>query len=163
MAKWKERMTETAPVPVRLALGSTMLYHGTTKLTRQGIEASVPFFEQVGIKPGRPWVIATGVTEALAGALLLGGIGTRLAALGVLATQGVAIAKVHAKRGFAVEKQGFEFNLALCAIALGLFLRGPGRISVHDLARRKARAREIRHGKFLPKQRTVTRMLEMLA
>ena len=132
-------------------------------IRRQLADCFEGFFEQLGIQPARPWALATGLTEAVAGALTMLGIGTRVAALGVLVTQGVAIAKVHGKKGFAIEKQGFEFNLALCAMALGLLLTGPGRMSVHHYARRQARRRELRRLRFFPKQRTMTRALEWLA
>jgi putative oxidoreductase len=157
-----EYLKHGALLPPRFALGSTMLYHGTKKLSRKGIEAHAPFFEQIGISPGRPWVVFTGLVETAAGALAILGIGTRLAALGVLATQSVAINRVHALKGFANEKQGVEFNLALCAMALGLLLRGPGRFSVHSLLERAAKKRELKGFRFLPRQRRLSRFLEAL-
>ena len=41
----------------------------------------------------------------------------------MLVTQSVAIAKVHRRNGFDVTKDGYEFNVALMAIAAGLLLR----------------------------------------
>jgi len=57
---------------------------------------------------------------------------TRPAALAVLITQAVAIAKVHAKNGYDVAKGGYEYNVALMAIAAGLLVAGPGLFSVHE-------------------------------
>ena len=119
-------------LPLRATLGSTMLYHGISKLKKGGVEQTTGFFEHIGIKPGRPWALATGWTELLAGALNLLGIGTRAAALSIIVTQTVAIAKVHASKGFDVQKGGYEFNLSLIAAALGLLLGGPGKVSVHQ-------------------------------
>jgi putative oxidoreductase len=134
-------------LPPRAALGATMLYHGVDKLKREGREGAAQAFESMGIKPGRAWSLATGIAEVGAGALALAGVLTRPAALAVLVTQGMAIAKVHARNGFPVTKGGYEFNLALMAIAAALLVAGPGRFSTHELLehavdRRGARAAE---------------------
>jgi putative oxidoreductase len=121
--------TERALVAPRASLGSTMVYHGASKLTRTGIEQTSGFFEQIGIRPGKPWAIATALAELVSGALTLLGIGTRLAALSVLITQAVAVNKVHRPKGFDINKGGYEFNLALMAAAVALLLAGPGRPS----------------------------------
>lgn len=132
-------MAEHAALPLRASLGSTMLYHGVSKLKGEGLEQTTQFFENIGIKPGRPWVLATAWTEVLAGVSTVLGIGTRAAALAILVTQGVAIAKVHGPKGFDILKGGYEFNLSLIAAALGLLLGGPGRRSLHhSLASRRS-------------------------
>jgi putative oxidoreductase len=118
-----------ALLPSRAALGSTMLYHGIQKLRdREGASRG---FEAMGIAPGRPWALATALAEMVAGGLALLGVFTRPAALAVLVTQSVAVAKVHSKKGFDNTKGGYEFNLALMAIAAGLLLTGPGHVSLH--------------------------------
>ncbi|MBX5480585.1 MAG: DoxX family protein [Myxococcaceae bacterium] len=117
-------------LPPRIALGSSMIYHGTQKLTPKGLEHAGNMFEQLGLKPAKPLAMATGLTELIAGALSILGIGTRLAALGVLVTQAVAVSKVHLPKGFSMAKSGFEFNSALMAIAAGLLLSGPGDVSL---------------------------------
>lgn len=136
---WKEGM---AALPARTALGSAMIYHGIGKLRGKGPEETAGYFESVGIRPGKPWAVATGLTELASGVLALAGMGTRLAALGVLITQGMAIRKVHFARGYPSTKGGFEYNVALMAIALGLLIGGPGKISGRRfLARRMMRRR----------------------
>ena len=120
-------------IPVRAALGGTMIYHGLSKLKEEeNRQQTGQMFEQVGIRPGRPLAIATGIAEVFAGVASVLGVLTRPAALAVLVTQGVAIAKVHAKKGFDFTEGGFEFNLMLMAIAAGLLLAGPGLFSVHE-------------------------------
>jgi len=151
-----------ALLPPRLSLGSTMVVHGVTKLRREGTELNAGFFEQVGIKPGKPWVIATGVAEVLAGLSSILGIATRPAALAILVTQAVAVAKVHGSKGFDITKGGYEFNLALGAIALGLLLRGPGPISVHGAIEHKVKRRELRRLRLLPRQRRGSVLLDAL-
>jgi putative oxidoreductase len=53
----------------------------------------------------------------------------------------MAIAKVHAPKGFATSKGGFEFNLALMAIATALLVGGAGRYSGSGLLDRAVRPR----------------------
>jgi putative oxidoreductase len=119
-------------LPIRAALGASMLYHGVGKLKEESREQTGQMFEQIGIQPGKAWAIATGAAEVFAGACALLGVLTRPAALAVLVTQGMAIAKVHAKNGFDITKGGYEFNVALMAIAAGLMVAGPGLFSLHE-------------------------------
>ncbi|PTL80930.1 DoxX family protein [Vitiosangium sp. GDMCC 1.1324] len=129
------KLANQSALPLRATLGSTMIYHGVSKLKHEGLEQTAQFFDHVGIKPGRPWALATGVTETVAGILTFLGIGTRVAALSILVTQTMAIAKVHAKKGFDAQKGGYEFNLSLIAGALALLLGGPGTVSAHHAVR----------------------------
>jgi putative oxidoreductase len=119
-------------LPIRAALGASMLYHGVGKLKEESREQTGQMFEQIGIQPGKAWAIATGAAEVFAGVCALLGVLTRPAALAVLVTQGMAIAKVHAKNGFDITKGGYEFNVALMAIAAGLMVAGPGLFSLHE-------------------------------
>ncbi len=132
---------EAVLIPARLALGSTMLYHGASKLRGEGPKQTTEMFEQLGIRPARTWAIATGIAETFAGVAAILGVATRPAALAVLVTQAVAIARVHAKKGFDVVQGGFEYNLALMAIAAGLLVSGPGRVSAHGAVSRVVEGR----------------------
>ncbi|WP_245529897.1 DoxX family protein [Anaeromyxobacter dehalogenans] len=131
-----------ADLPARLALGSSMLYHGLSKLRGDGPAQTARMFEGLGLRPGRALAMATGLAETFAGAAAILGIATAPAALAVIVTQAVAIRKVHAPNGFNVVKGGMEFNLALVAMALALLAEGPRTVSAHHAARRLAR----RHG-----------------
>ncbi len=155
-------LKSAALVPPRLALGSTMVFHGMSKLKKEGTAQHAPFFEQLGFKPGKPWVVALGITEVLSGVSAILGIATRLTALAVIATQAVAIRKVHLSKGFSNLEGGYEFNLGLIGTALALLLRGPGRVSVHSALERRAKRRELGYLKLLPRQRRISRLLELL-
>lgn len=151
-----------ALLPPRLSLGSTMLVHGVSKLRPEGTAQHAGLFEQLGFKPGKPWVIVTGVVELLVGVSSILGIATRPAALAVLVTQAIAVAKVHGSKGFDNTKGGYEFNLALGAIALGLLLRGPGPLSVHSAIERRVKRKELRRLRFLPRQRSRSVLLDVM-
>jgi putative oxidoreductase len=128
---------ELAFVPARASLGATMLYHGAQKLRRDGLQETAGMFEGLGIRPGRTWASLTGLAEVFAGASAILGLGTRLGALAVLVTQGVAIAKVHRGKGFSNSAGGWEFNAALMAVALALLVAGPGTYSAHEAVERR--------------------------
>src|SRR5256714_7595657 len=119
-------------IPLRAALGGTMIYHGLSKLKEERREQAGDMFEQIGLRPGKPLAVATGAAEVFAGVASVLGFLTRPAALAVLVTQLVAIAKVHGKKGFDIMQGGFEYNLVLIAIALGLLVSGPGGFSLHE-------------------------------
>lgn len=130
------RRHDLALLPTRAALGATMLYHGIDKLRAHG--RTTGMFESMGIRPAGFWARATAVAETFAGAAAVTGLLIRPAALAVLVTQAVAISKVHAPKGFSITKGGYEFNVALMAIATGLLLAGPGRYSGHHALSRTA-------------------------
>lgn len=117
-----------------------MLYHGLQKLRGDGPAQTAAMFESMGLRPGRALAIATGIAETFAGAAAILGIATRPAALAVIATQAVAIVKVHAPKGYANLSGGMEYNLALVAIATELLAREPGAASLHRAATRRGRA-----------------------
>jgi putative oxidoreductase len=130
------RVKDAALIPGRAALAATMIYHGRDKLLSERREEVTRMFGSLGLEPARFWSLATAITEAAAGTLSLAGILTRPAALAVLVTQAVAVAKVHAPKGFAITKGGYEFNLALMSLAAAMLLAGPGRYSLHGLLTR---------------------------
>lgn len=143
---WMERLEsgwskEAALLPVRLALGSAMVYHGTSKLRGKGPDQTGQMFEGLGLKPGKFWATATGAAETFAGVAAILGVATRPAAIAVLVTQAMAIAKVHGSKGYDMMQGGFEYNLALMAIAAGLLISGPGRVSTHEAIERLAEGR----------------------
>ena len=147
-------------VPARASLAATMLYHGATKLRGEGAKQSAGFFEQVGLRPGARWATIAGVAEVFAGASMMLGIGTRLGAAAVLATQAVAVARVHAGKGFSNLAGGYEFNALLMAVALGLLVAGPGRVSAHEVLERRLERR--RAWGLLPSRGRAVRVTKLL-
>lgn len=135
--QWGITAKDIGRFPPRVALGSTMLYHGLGKLKPGAPRASAPFFESLGFHPGKRWAVATGLTEAIGGICLLLGIATRPAALGILATQAVAVSRVHKPKGFDSTRGGYEWNLALMGIALANLIAGPGKASAHWVMERR--------------------------
>lgn len=114
---------------IRLVFGLTFAYHGCQKLFGwfggNGIKGTGQF-ESIGIKPGLPLAIMAGLGEILGGLFFAAGIFMPLAALLIIGSMLVAILTVTGKNGYNSVNGGFEYNLAIITVALGVFLTGPG-------------------------------------
>src|SRR5687767_8728420 len=119
---------------LRLALGIIFIAHGGQKMFGwfggRGLEATVTGFTGMGIPAALGYLAA--FTEFFGGVAVVIGLLSRLAALGLTVTMAVAIAMVHGKNGFFLADKGFEYNLALIAMALAVAIAGPGRIALSD-------------------------------
>src|SRR4051812_41916285 len=54
---------EAALIPPRAALGASMVYHGLGKLRGGAPEQVGGWFESIGLRPGKPLAVATGIAE----------------------------------------------------------------------------------------------------
>jgi putative oxidoreductase len=122
---------------IRLVVGLTMAGHGAQKLFGwfggYGPKGTGGFFEQIGIKPGVAMAVLAGLGELAGGLLFAAGLLTPVASALIVVIMLVAIVKLHVKNGFWVSANGFEYNLVLIAIAVGVALIGPGAYSVDSL------------------------------
>jgi len=128
---------DTGLLILRIAVGLTLVGHGTQKLFGwfggYGLEGTGGFLEQLGFRPGRRAALMAGLTEAGGGALLALGLLTPLAATMVIAVMLVAIVSVHLSKGFFVSNGGYEYPLLLAVAALTLAITGPGQLSLDAL------------------------------
>lgn len=119
---------------IRLVIGFTMAAHGTQKLFGwfggYGPKGTGGFFESIGIKPGVLMAVVAGLGELAGGLLFAAGLWTEVGAALIIITMIMAIIKVHGKNGYWVTSNGFEYNLALLVIALGVALIGAGDYSI---------------------------------
>lgn len=118
---------------LRLFLGGMILGHGSQKIFGAfgglGPSGTAPLFEAWGIRPGRPLVILAGLTELIAGAMLVVGLLTPLAAAMVVGALIIAVS-VRIENGLWEVRGGFELPLAYAVIAAVLGFTGPGAISL---------------------------------
>lgn len=154
-------MKNVASLPMRAALGTSMLYHGYSKLHPAKKEGAVKMMDALEIKPPRFWAFALGASEIFGGLSALLGIGTRIGALAVLVTQSVAVYKVHLDKGFDNTKGGYEFNLALMGIAAALLFAGPGVISTHEAIERRLQ-RKTRRRLFFGGPKKATSLVKLI-
>ena len=126
------QQADLAVLIVRLALGAIFFAHGAQKLLGwwggNGWAGTIQGMGGMGIPA--PLAALAILTEFFGGLAVIVGALTRLAALGLAVVMLVAIAKVHFKNGFFMSDQGFEYNLALLALALAVVAYGAGRWSL---------------------------------
>jgi len=120
---------------VRVVVGGLFVLHGLQKLfgsleSGAGIPGTAAFFESVGIRPGRPFAILAGLAELTGGALVFFGLLNPIGPIILIGVMITAIAAVHLKKGLWVAHGGFEYNLVLIAVNLGLISAGPGSASL---------------------------------
>lgn len=122
---------------IRLVFGLTFAAHGTQKLFGwfggYGIEGTGGFFESIGIKPGKPMAVLAGLGEFGGGLFFALGLLTPLAAVAITVTMLVAIFTVTGKKGYWATADGYEYNVAIIAVAVGVALTGPGAFALDAL------------------------------
>jgi putative oxidoreductase len=129
--------TSVALLLVRLMLGWTFIFHG--------LQHALGLFDGPGIKgfsetlshmplpsflPAAAWAYIAAYGELLGGLSVFFGLLARLGTLPLLATMFVAIANVHAHKGFSSQNGGYEYNLNLIAESVLILIAGPGLISL---------------------------------
>jgi putative oxidoreductase len=122
---------DTAALLVRLVVGATMGAHGYNHLWGGGgVDGTARWFSSLGMRPARLHAILSGAGELAAGAALVLGLFTPLAAAFVVGTMAVAGITAHRANGFFVFKDGYEYVLMIAVICAALALVGPGRVSL---------------------------------
>ncbi|QQT00343.1 DoxX family protein [Peribacillus psychrosaccharolyticus] len=91
-----------------------------------GLNGTGRWFESIGMKPGVTMALFAGLAELIGGILFTLGLLTPLAAVLITGTMLMAIMKVHAPNGLWATSNGYEYNLTLLAVAIGIALIGPG-------------------------------------
>ena len=144
--------TESGPhlTLLRLALAIVLFPHGAQKALAwfggPGFSATVAGMGQGFGIPG-PLAVVAILTEFVAPLVLLVGLGTRIAAVGVAVLMGVA-ASFHLPNGFFMNwlgtqgGEGYEFHVLAIAIALALVIGGGGALSLdREIAARASEPR----------------------
>lgn len=117
---------------IRVVLGLTLAAHGQQKFFAGGrIAGTVRWFDSMGMKPnGRIHAWTAALTEVSAGLLFALGLLTPLAAAGFVGLMLVAAWTVHRPNGFFSVRSGWEFNMVLGVVPVGVAIIGPGRWSL---------------------------------
>lgn len=119
---------DVARLLLRAAIGSTMIAHGI----RHGrtLPGTAGWFGSIGFRQPTLQAVTSAVVEVGAGAALLAGAATPVAASAVVGTMAVAGHTVHRPNGFFVVEEGYEYVGNLAAASVALAALGPGRFSV---------------------------------
>ncbi len=124
--RYLDRLQPLALLVMRLALGAVMVAHGYQKVFAGGLHRHAQLVASLGMPAWLGYVSA--FTEFLGGLLLIIGLFTRFAAFAVCINMSVAIAKVHFHSGL-LGDHGYQFPLALAALAFALIFFGGGAIA----------------------------------
>lgn len=123
------------PSLIRFGLGVVMIVHGIGKLLGIGPSAMpISDFAMTIAGLGLPaanvlaWLV--GLVEFGGGVLLVVGLFTRYAAIGIAINMLVATVLVHLPQGFNHSTGGYEYTLVLFVMALSLVATGPGLLSL---------------------------------
>lgn len=127
---------------VRLGLGIVFFAHGAQKtfgwFGGHGLSATIGGFRQMNIPPAA--TVLAAFIECFGGLALILGLLARPVVLALILVMLVAIVKVHGRNGFFLnfamtpgKGHGYEFNLALIAMALSILIGGAGALSIDRL------------------------------
>jgi|SRR5262245_46994304 len=118
----------------RVALGAVIFPHGAQKVFGwfggYGPRATMGYFKSLGI-PSLFGGLAI-LSEFLGSLLLIVGLGSRVAALGILGVMTVAAIRVHLPNRFFMnwsgqqKGEGFEYHILAAALAILIIVRGSG-------------------------------------
>jgi putative oxidoreductase len=126
--RYLDRLQPFALLVLRLVLGSIMIGHSYPRLF--SLSQQVQNIRGPGL-PG--WMAYLSVAaEFLGGIAIIAGLFTRCASFAILIDMSVAIEKVHWKNGL-LGNGGYQFPLALAAIALALIFFGAGPIALDSV------------------------------
>jgi putative oxidoreductase len=127
-------MASAGLLVIRLIFGLTFAGHGAQKLFGwfggHGLEGTAGWMASIGLKPGKMMAFAAGISELVGGILFALGLWTPFAALLMVVPMIVAIVKVHGPNGYWMTQNGYEYHLAIIAVAIGVALIGPGQYAL---------------------------------
>jgi putative oxidoreductase len=116
---------------LRVVAGAVILVHGVKHA--RGRVKTANWFGSIGFRqPELQWFAST-ATEIGVGVLLIIGLGTPLAATGLVAVMAVAFWTVHRAAGFWVTArpdEGWEYVLVLGTVGAAIAIGGPGELSI---------------------------------
>ena len=130
--RYLDRLQPLGLLVLRVVLGAIMIGHGYHKVFG-GLSHHMESVQRIGFPSWMAYISAG--TEFFGGILLIAGLLTRPAALAVAFEMMVVVLKVHFKNGLMGEG-GYEFPLALAAMAFALIFFGAGPFALDAVLRK---------------------------
>jgi putative oxidoreductase len=131
-----------AALALRIPIGIIFAAHGAQKLFGwfggYGLEGTGQWMASIGLAPGYLMALLAGSAEFFGGLALIIGLLVRPAAAVLAIAMLVAIFSVHIGNGLFMSNNGYEFALALLAVAVSLMVSGAGRASLDAALARPA-------------------------
>lgn len=148
-----EKLIQWAPLPLRLMLGISFIYHGFPKIfSTAGHQMFAGMLGSLGVPAPALMAWVVGLVEVLGGVALILGAFVLVASALLVIDMLVALFKVHLAAGFSIINvtgmgpagpvfglPGYELNLLYLACLLALILAGAGALSVDQLRASRVR------------------------
>lgn len=128
--RYLDRLQPLALLVMRLVLGVILAVHGYHKVS--GLHQYAHTFPELGLPQWLGYVSA--FVEFLGGLLILAGLFTRCAAFAITIDLAITIWKANWHNGLTGD-HGYEFHLALAALAFALIFLGAGPIALDHILR----------------------------
>ena len=130
MSERTERSKDIGIFGLRIVLGLCFVLHGLQKVVGafggSGLGGFVSNMRDLGVTAPALTAYAVAFGELLGGAAMLVGFFHRVAAIIILVIMAGGIFYVHGQNGYFNSNHGFEYNLALMAMAFCVLIGGPG-------------------------------------
>ena len=127
-------MSDLGALLLRVVQGALLAGHGAQKLfgwfNGPGLQGTSGFMEMLGLRPGRPWAVLSGLSEFGGGVLTVLGLLNPLGLIGIIGSMVMATVKAHGGKPIWVTEGGAELPVTNIAAALALILSGSGKYSL---------------------------------
>jgi putative oxidoreductase len=137
LSRIDDKLAPLAPTLVRISLGVIIFPHGFAKLFLDDAVPTARNFVAFGWAYPLAWSYFIGVTETLAGILLVIGLFTRVAAMGLFIEM-MVISFAVLYPSWSWGRRGMEYALFMGLIALSIFMQGGGRYAADNLLLKKS-------------------------
>ena len=127
-------MKDLGLLALRLTTGGLLAGHGAQKLFGSfqgpGPEGTAGWLESMGLRPGKQWAMAAGLSEFGGGILTALGLAWPLGPIAIMSSMATAAGTAHRGKPIWATAGGAELPLTNFAAGLALMLTGPGRIAL---------------------------------
>jgi putative oxidoreductase len=121
---------------LRASVGTLLAAHGAQlfgAFEGPGLEVFAKAAESMGLRPGRYWALAGALAEFGGGTLTALGLFSPLGPIGIVSAMSLATVKAHWGKPIWVTAGGAELPATYAAVAVALWISGPGRNSLDNL------------------------------
>ena len=130
----RSRTADLGILALRLGAGGLMAGHGAQKLFGSfgghGLAGMGGWLESLGLKPGKAWATAAGVSELGGGAMIALGLGGPIGPLAMEGAMATAARQAHWGKPIWSTSGGAELPAMYAVAGAALALTGPGRYSL---------------------------------
>ncbi len=131
------RWNGIAPLILRVSVGLIFAMHGWQKL-QGGLGQTAGFLDSLNFPAPEVFAFLLIAAELAGGIMLILGLFTHWVSKVLAVVAVIALATVHASKGFFVSSGGYEFILLILAVTVALIFLGPGKFSLDGALKKKA-------------------------